>query len=133
MTIHGLSHVTFRTRDLDAMARLLCAALGAEERYDGTGPGGAFARTKHLVLGGVWIALIDGDPPPSPGDEHVAFAVDEEALEGYARRLTALGVPVLPDRPRLPGEGRSLYFRDVDGRLFELHTGSLGERLAAYG
>jgi hypothetical protein len=35
-------------------------------------------------------------------------------------------------RPRVPGEGRSIYFYDYDSHLFELHTGTLGERLSRY-
>jgi len=30
------------------------------------------------------------------------------------------------------GEGESLYFYDFDNHLFELHTGTLEERLARY-
>ncbi len=33
----------------------------------------------------------------------------------------------------MAGEGRSLYFHDHDNHLFELHTGTLEERLARYG
>ncbi len=32
----------------------------------------------------------------------------------------------------LGGEGHSLYFYDHDNHLFELHTGTLEERLARY-
>jgi hypothetical protein len=30
------------------------------------------------------------------------------------------------------GEGQSLYFYDFDNHLFELHTGTLAQRLARY-
>ena len=36
-------------------------------------------------------------------------------------------------RERVPGEGRSVYFYDSDNHLFELHTGTLAERLERYG
>ena len=39
---------------------------------------------------------------------------------------------LLPPRPRVEGEGRSLYFYGPDNHLFELHTGTLAERLARY-
>lgn len=32
----------------------------------------------------------------------------------------------------MEGEGRSLYFYDYDNHLFELHTGTLTERLKRY-
>jgi len=38
----------------------------------------------------------------------------------------------LPGRPRLGGEGRSIYFYDYDNHLFELHTSSLSNRLKQY-
>ena len=44
-----------------------------------------------------------------------------------------MGLEIRPPRQRVPGEGRSLYFYDDDNHLFELHTGSLGERLERYG
>lgn len=37
-----------------------------------------------------------------------------------------------PERSRIIGEGRSIYFYDFDNLLFELHTGTLSERLACY-
>lgn len=37
-----------------------------------------------------------------------------------------------PGRKRVPGEGKSLYFYDYDNHLFELHAGSLSNRLDAY-
>jgi fosfomycin resistance protein FosX len=37
-----------------------------------------------------------------------------------------------PPRGRVAGEGRSLYFYDDDNHLFELHTGTLAERLERY-
>ena len=32
----------------------------------------------------------------------------------------------------MEGEGRSLYFYDFDNHLFEIHTGTLSQRLAGY-
>ena len=47
-------------------------------------------------------------------------------------RLRALGAEVKPPRPMVEGEGQSLYFYDFDNHLFELHTGTLAQRLARY-
>jgi len=43
-----------------------------------------------------------------------------------------LGLTLRPPRPRVGGEGRSLYVYDFDGHLFELHSGTLDERLERY-
>ncbi|HTD28660.1 MAG TPA: hypothetical protein VK660_04665 [Xanthomonadaceae bacterium] len=48
-------------------------------------------------------------------------------------KLQALGVEVKPPRPRVESEGQSLYFYDFDNHLFELHTGTLEQRLDRYG
>ena len=37
-----------------------------------------------------------------------------------------------PPRARVEGEGQSLYVYDFDNHLFELHTGTLAQRLARY-
>ncbi len=37
-----------------------------------------------------------------------------------------------PGRSCEEGEGRSVYFRDPEGHLFELHTGDLETRIRRY-
>ena len=59
--------------------------------------------------------------------------VDDEQLEKARVAVSRLGLDVKPPRPRVDGEGQSLYFHDHDNHLFELHTGTLDERLARYG
>jgi fosfomycin resistance protein FosX len=130
--VQGLSHVTFVVSDLERMARLLCDALGAREVYDSAGDDHSLSREKFFILGGMWIAAMEGAPLAQRTYSHVAFAVSEADLPVFAARLTALGVEIVPGRPRIEGEGHSLYFRDFDGHLFELHTGVLRERLQAY-
>lgn len=63
---------------------------------------------------------------------HVAFKIAAEDYELYAARVKSLGVDVKEDRNRVEGEGRSLYFYDYDNHLFELHTGTLNQRLQKY-
>ena len=55
--------------------------------------------------------------------------------EEYDERLAAireLGLEVREGRARVAGEGHSIYFHDHDNHLFELHSGTLEERLHRY-
>ena len=131
-TMQGLSHLTFIVRDLERMAGFLCQGLGAREVYDSAGADHSLSREKFFLLGGVWIAAMEGEPPATRSYQHVAFAVDEADLPRYRANLEALGVDLRPPRPRSEGEGQSLYFHDFDNHLFELHTGTLEQRLAHY-
>ena len=75
---------------------------------------------------------MEGDSAAGKTYNHVAFQIDDEDFDGYADRIKSLGIEILPGRNRNPSEGRSLYFYDYDNHLFELHTGTLEERLAYY-
>jgi len=132
MQIEGLSHITFIVRDLERMAHFLCAGLGAEEVYDSSAKNFSLSAEKFFVLGGVWLAAMEGEPPAERTYRHLAFKVAEDALPAFEARLRAIGVEVKPPRPRVEGEGHSLYFYDFDNHLFELHTGTLDQRLARY-
>ena len=129
----GISHLTFIVRDLDRMTRFLCQGLGAHEVYDSAGSNYSLSDEKFFVLGGVWLAVMKGEPPAERSYQHVAFGVDESELPRYEASLRMLGVEFRSPRSRVAGEGQSLYFYDFDNHLFELHTGSLEQRLARYG
>jgi fosfomycin resistance protein FosX len=130
--MEGISHITFIVRDLGRMATFLCEGLGAREVYDSTQRNYSLSREKFFLLGGVWLAAMEGTPPADRSYQHVAFRINESDLPAYQARLEALGVEVRPPRPRVEGEGQSLYFYDFDNHLFELHTGTLEQRLARY-
>lgn len=132
MSVRGISHVTFVVADLERTARLLCEGLGAREVYDSAGREHSLSREKFFVLGDLWLVAMQGQPLPERSYRHVAFAVDAADLPQYRQRLQALGVDILPGRGRIEGEGASLYFHDYDNHLFELHAGTLDDRLAAY-
>lgn len=74
---------------------------------------------------------MEGEPV-AKSYNHVAFQIRPQDYAMYRRRIEQLGLEILPDRPRQPCEGQSIYFYDFDNHLFELHTGSLTERLAGY-
>lgn len=131
----GLSHMTFVVADLDRMERLLVTVLGARKVYDSGRETFSLAPERFFVLGPseLWIAIMQGEPLPARSYNHVAFRVAEADLPVYRARLSAEGLELREGRPRVDGEGASLYFYDHDNHLFELHTGTLPERLQRYG
>ena len=128
--VAGVSDLTFIVRDLDRAARFFSEGLGAQEVYDSAGREFSLSREKIFELDGLWLVAMAGEPPATRSYQHVALAVSDAALPDYARRLAAIGAEVRPPRPRVEGEGQSLY--DFDNHLFELHTGSLAQRPARY-
>lgn len=131
--MEGISHITFVVQNLERTATLLCEGLGAREVYDSAGHNHSLSREKFFVLGGIWVAAMEGEAPAERSYQHVAFAVREAELPTYRARLESMGVEFKQPRGRIDGEGQSLYFYDFDNHLFELHTGTLEQRLAAYG
>lgn len=75
---------------------------------------------------------MEGEPLAEKTYNHVAFKIAEQDFEQYIDRLNSINVEFNQGRSRVEGEGRSLYFDDSDNHLFELHTGTLEQRLATY-
>ena len=130
--IQGLSHLTFIVRDLDRMSRIIVEVLGGEEVYSSGDNTFSTSREKFFVAGGLWIAIMEGESLPTRSYNHVAFKVTDDQLEQARKAAEKLGLDIRPPRPRVDGEGQSLYFHDHDNHLFELHTGTLTERLVRY-
>ncbi len=128
----SVSHITFIVRDLQRMSVFLCEGLGAKEVYDSGIKKFSLSREKFFLVGDVWIAAMEGEPPTEKSYQHVAFRVTPSDLPEFKDRLKKLGVEMKPPRSRIAGEGESLYFYDFDNHLFELHAGTLEERLASY-
>ena len=104
-SILGLSHLTFIVRDVDRTARLFCEGLGAQEVYDSQGSDFSLSREKFVLLGGLWLAFMEGAPPSERTYRHVAFTVADEDLPTCEARLRALGAEVKPPRPTGGGRG----------------------------
>jgi catechol 2,3-dioxygenase-like lactoylglutathione lyase family enzyme len=132
MTVEGISHITLVVRDLERMSALLTAVFDAEEVYASGDASFSLSREKFFLVAGVWIAIMEGPALAERSYNHIAFKIAEQDFEFYRQRLQAAGVSVRQGRSRIPGEGRSLYFYDDDNHLFELHTGTLRQRLDAY-
>jgi catechol 2,3-dioxygenase-like lactoylglutathione lyase family enzyme len=130
--IEGLSHVTFVVRDLERMTRILTGIFGAREVYASMEETFSIAREKYFQVGDLWIAVMEGEPLPSRTYNHVAFKIEDADFEACEAKVKAMGLEIRPPRQRVPGEGRSIYFYDDDNHLFELHTGTLAERLERY-
>ena len=72
--------------------------------------------TRSLQTDGGLVPGHDGSGPA-----HLAFAIDRDEAPGWELHLAALGVEV-ESRVTWTLGGRSLYFRDPDGRSVELAT-----------
>ncbi len=129
MMIEGLSHITFIVSDLDRMANLLISVFDAKQVYSSNGKEYSIAREKFFLINDLWIAVMEGDPIRARTYNHVAFKIADSDFDKYMDRINALGLELLDGRNRVKGEGRSIYFYAYDNHLFELHTGSLNERL----
>lgn len=130
--IQGLSHITLIVADLDQTAAFLARVFDAKEVYRSGVKQFSHAKEAFFLIGGIWLCAMEGRPSPGNNYSHIAFSITKEDLALYRARLEEAGVSLLPSRPRAAGEGDSLYFYDPDGYLYELHDGSLDERLMAY-
>ena len=130
--ISGLSHITFITRDLEKMSRIIIEVLGGKEVYSSGDKTFSLAREKFFIAGGIWIAIMEGESLPGRSYNHIAFKTDDAGLIRARAAIENIGLEKKASRPRIAGEGQSLYFYTPDNHLLELHTGTLEERLRAY-
>jgi len=130
--IEGISHITFIVKDLEKMKRLLIEVLGGEEIYSSGEETFSISREKFFLVNGIWIAIMEGESLSERTYNHVAFKVRPEDLPRYRSTIEQLGLEKRESRSRVDGEGKSIYFYDYDNHLFELHTGTLDDRLSRY-
>lgn len=130
--IESISHVTFIVKDIDRTTQLFRTIFEAEEVYDGAGKNYSISYEKFFIVGGTWVAVMAGEPLSERSYNHVAFKVPDAEFDDYLRRIKQLGLEMAPGRKRGEGDARSIYFYDYDNHLFELHTGTLRERIASY-
>jgi catechol 2,3-dioxygenase-like lactoylglutathione lyase family enzyme len=130
--IEGISHITFIVKDLELATKFFKEIFEAEEVYSSGDDTFSLSREKFFMIGGQWIAIMEGDSLPTRTYNHVAFKIPEADFETYQSRIQQLGVDFKPPRSRVEGESKSLYFYDFDNHLFEIHTGTLSQRLERY-
>ncbi len=130
--MEGISHITFIVKDLVKATQFFKIIFDAEEVYASGDRMFSISKEKFFLIGGQWIAIMEGESLRERTYNHTAFKIKEEEFSLYEARVKALGVDYRPPRTRVAGEGQSLYFYDFDNHLFELHTGTLAERLKRY-
>lgn len=128
----GISHITLIVRNLDTASQFLRKIFDAREVYSSGDKQFSLSREKFFLVNDIWICIMEGESLHERTYNHIAFLISENDFESYVSKIQAAGVEIKPARPRVEGEGRSIYFYDFDNHLFELHTGTLEERLERY-
>jgi len=123
--IIGISHITLVVKDLERTSVFLERIFGAKAIYSSV-------TAKYFLINDLWIALNKGEPLSERTYNHIAFTIQDRDFEEFVERIKEVGAEIVQGRTRLSGEGRSLYFYDYDNHLFELHTGTLSQRLDCY-
>ena len=130
--IEGISHITFIVKDLERASMFFRVIFDAEEIYSSGDKTFSITPEKFFKIKDQWFVIMEDDYLSDRTYNHVAFKIPDEEFDNYEEKIRGLGLDLKPSRPRVEGEGRSLYFYDFDNHLFELHTGTLAERLLRY-
>lgn len=130
--IKGISHITLIVRDLDKTTTFLQTIFDAKEVYSSGEKQFSLSREKFFLIGDLWLCIMEGEALTERSYNHIAFQIADADYDLYRSKVLASGVELRPERPRVEGEGRSIYFYDFDSHLFELHTGTLAQRLERY-
>ncbi|WP_435921022.1 metallothiol transferase FosB [Paenibacillus sp. DYY-L-2] len=128
MKLQGINHLCFSVSDLNKSVSFYRQAFGAKLLAQGR----ALA---YYDLDGLWIALNQEDTERNAGPRtytHIAFSIEEADWDEWIDKLNWAGAEILPGRSRDERDGKSVYFLDPDGHMFEFHTGTLADRLAYY-
>ena len=128
--VTALEHVAIATRDADALASLLAAALGAVKGDEEFLEGGAL-RVLFVHLGPVTFELLEPRTPDhtvakfldarGPGLHHVSFAVGD--ITAALERCREGGVKLIDEMPRAGAHGTRVAFvhpKSLGGVLVEL-------------
>lgn len=118
--ITGTNHITFSVADLNASIAFYRDLLGMKLHV-------FWDAGAYLTAGDTWICLSLGQPEPARDYTHVAFSVSEAGLLELREKVIEAGVV---EWKQNTSEGGSVYLLDPDGHQLELHSGTLGTRLA---
>ncbi|WP_054710948.1 metallothiol transferase FosB [Bacillus sp. JCM 19041] len=128
--VNGLNHITFSVSNLEQTVAFYKQVFLIDPVVYGQ-------KTAYFDINGMWLALNVQDQIPRNDVyhtyTHLAFSINKEEIDAFLERLHLSGAEIVEGRTRdILSEGQSLYFRDPDGHLLEVHTGSLAERLEHY-
>lgn len=129
--INAISHLTFIVEDLDKASIFFKKIFDAKEVYSSENKNFSLSSERFFLINDIWIAIMEGKKMERSYN-HIAFKIEDNDYDMYLDRINKLGLEIKDPRPRIEGEGNSIYFYDFDNHLFELHTGSLSDRLASY-
>ncbi|MCY7924989.1 metallothiol transferase FosB [Bacillus haynesii] len=127
--ILGINHLLFSVSDLSVSISFYEKVFDAKWLVKAE-------KTAYFDLNGIWLALNEEKDIKRQeihnSYTHIAFSIQQEDLPFWEKKLHDLGVNVLKGRKRHEGDKDSIYFSDPDGHKFELHTGSVFDRLQYY-
>ncbi len=106
--IEGLSHITFIVSDLDKMEEMLTKILDAQKIYGSGEQPFSLSKERFFDIGGVWVAIMEGEPLSQKTYNHVAFKMGATEYDARLKQIKALGLEVREGRVRVDGEGRSI-------------------------
>lgn len=130
--ISNISHITLIVKDLDKATRFFTQIFDAKEAYSSGTKTFSISKEKFFLINKIWIAVMEGETHEEKTYNHIAFKVSKKDFPLYVERVKELGLEIRDSRDRIPEEADSIYFYDYDNHLFEIHTGTLEERLARY-
>ena len=130
--IGGISHITLIVKDLKRTSAFLQSVFGATEVYSSGEKQFSLSKEIFFLINDIWLCIMEGESLGERTYNHIAFQISAADLELYRSKVIASGAELRPERSRVEGEGQSIYFYDFDNHLFELHTGTLEERLKRY-
>lgn len=119
--ISGLNHITIAVSNVQTSLDFYTQILGFTGHV-------VWESGAYLSINGLWVCLSKDTPSPAQDYSHIAWSVEADKFEDIKRTLLSAGVRQWKTNK---SEGDSLYCLDPDGNKFEIHVGSLEQRLAS--